>query len=183
VNDDDLKNMQRSLERATAAKDAPQVGLDSQTASLREAWLAFGRLLEAAQPSTELPLDRWKTTPPPARNRRWILPAAAVLAASLLVGVVAVWMLRATNQPQGAGPAPEQMVATSNHVAAPMREQPAAAPAVEGSEWDDSLDEQLAQAGRQVAYAQQDQFPGADTFGLVQYQIEQVRAEEQADKL
>ena len=107
-----------------------------------------------------------------------------MLAASLLVGVVAVWMLRATNQPQSPSPAPEQTAATSNHGASPTREQPAAAPAVEGSEWDDSLDEQLAQAGQQVAYAQQDQFfPGADAFGLVQYQIEQVRAEVQADKL
>jgi len=179
---DDLERMQRSLERATAAKDAPQADLDPQTASLREAWLTFGQLLEAAQPATELPLDRWMTTPP-ARKRRWLLPVAAVLAASLLIGVVTTWMLRATNRPQGPGPAPEQTVATSNHVAAPTPEQPTAAPAVNGSQWDDSLDEQLAQAGRQVAYAQQDQFPGADAFGLVQYRIEQVRAEVQADKL
>ena len=180
---EDLENMQRSLERATAAKDAPQAGLDPQTASLREAWLTFGQLLEAAQPATELPLDRWQTTPPRARKRRWLLPVAAVLAASLLVGVVATWMLRAANQPQSPGPAPEEMVATSNHVASPTREQPTAAPAVNGLQWDDSLDEQLAQAGRQVAYAQQDQFPGADAFGLMQYRIEQVRAEVQADKL
>ena len=179
----DRENMQRSLERATAAKDAPQADLDPQTASLREAWLAFGQLLEAAQPATELPLGRWMTTPPPARRRRWLLPVAAVLAASLLIGVVTTWMLRAANQPQSPGPAPEEIVSTSNHVAAPTREQPAAVPAGNGSQWDDSLDEQLAQAGQQVAYAQQDQFSGADAFGLVQYRIEQVRAEVQADKL
>jgi hypothetical protein len=180
---EDLERLQRSLERATAAKDAPQAGLDPQTASLREAWLAFGQLLEAAQPATELPLDRWMTTPPPARKRRWVLPAAAVLAASLLTGVVTTWMLRATNQPQGPGPAPEHTVSTSNHVAAPTPEQSIVAPTVNGSQWDDSLDEQLAQAGRQVAYAQQDQFPGADAFGLVQYRIEQISVEVQADKL
>ena len=180
---DDLERMQRSLERATAAKDAPQADLDPQTASLREAWLTFGQLLEAAQPATELPLDRWMTTPPRARKRRWILPVAAVLAASLLIGVATTWMLRATNQPQSPGPAPEQTVSTSNHVASPTREPPTTVPAVNGSQWDDSLDEQLAQIGRQVAYAQQDQFPGADAFGLMQYRIEQVRAEVQADKL
>jgi len=180
---EDLERMQRSLERATSAKEAPQADMDPQTASLRKAWLAFGQLLEAAQPATDLPLDRWQTTPPPARKRRWILPAAAVLAASLLIGVVTTWMLRAANQPQNPCPAPEQMVSTSNHVATPTSEQPAAVPTVNGSQWDDSLDEQLAQAGQQMAYAQQDQFPGADAFGLVQYQIEQVRAEIQADKL
>ena len=180
---EDLKKMQRSLERATAAKDAPQADLDPQTASLREAWLSFGQLLEAAQPATELPLEHWTITPPPAQKRRWILPVAAVLAASLLIGVVTTWMLRTANQPQSPGPAPEQTVSTSNHIASPTREQPTAVPAVNGSQWDDSLDEQLAQAGQQVAYAQQDQFPGADAFGLMQYRIEQVCAEVQADNL
>ena len=49
---EDLEKLQRLLEQATAAEDVSADELDPEAASLREAWIGFGQLLEAAQPPT-----------------------------------------------------------------------------------------------------------------------------------
>ena len=56
---DDVEQIQRLLEKATDAGSAPPDALDPETASLREAWLAFGQMLETASPpafNSPLPL-------------------------------------------------------------------------------------------------------------------------------
>ena len=159
----DIEKTQRLLEEATAAGDAPAEGLDSETAGLHEAWLAFGQMLEAAQPPTAPSIDRWKPTSTPPRRRRWFSTAAAALAVSLLIGLATAWMLRDTNRQKGPAAMPEQAAATN------------------GLQWDDSLDEQFAQVSQQMAYARNDRLPSADSFGPVWRAMERARLEIQAD--
>ena len=209
---EDHEKLQRMLEQATAAEGAREDDLDPQAASLREAWLSLGHLLEAAQPASydvplpfaedgpkcsplRAPTEGWsgegqeKCSPLPSgegqgvRARRWFLPAAGLLAASLLIGVMTAWMLRDANRQEGSTPVPEQIASTSRQATSLAHEQPQTALAVNGPQWDDSFDEQLAQVGQQMAYAGNDQFSGTDAFGLVQYRMEQFRQEVQADSL
>jgi len=42
---DDLHELERRLERATAAEISPDQSPDAETESLREGWLALGHLL------------------------------------------------------------------------------------------------------------------------------------------
>lgn len=87
------KDLERRLEQATAPADAPDVPLDAETASLREAWLAFGQVLEAAQPAPDEPLPL--RIPVVRRDSRghWWLAGSLALAASLLVMATAAWSL------------------------------------------------------------------------------------------
>ena len=102
----DLETSLRSLEEATAAGDRPADRLDAETASLREAWLAFGEMLEAAQPPrlryfSPLPLGEGPGVRAAlrVRRRRWRrLLAAGLLAASLLIAVATIWMLSGANR-------------------------------------------------------------------------------------
>jgi hypothetical protein len=184
---EDPDKLQRSLEQATAAEGASADGLDPETASLREAWLAFGQLLEAAQP----PLDKFPLPVTgerqegramrPDRLRRWLVPIAGLLAASLLVGIAITWMSRTTNPSENVRPAPEQTASTNRPVTAPAYEQPQPTTTAKGPQWDDSFDEQLAQLGQQMAYAREGQSCQSDDIALVQYRMEQFRQEIQAD--
>ena len=49
--------------------------------------------------------------------------------------------------------------------------------------WDDSLDEEIAQVGQQLLYAQQRSYVGADVGGLVQYGIEQMQQDLEGNSL
>jgi hypothetical protein len=178
---EDLDNLQQMLEQATAAEGEPEGDLDGQAASLREAWLAFGQLLEAAQPPLEtfpLPLtgeQQGGKATPPVRPHRWLVPIGGLLAASLLVGIATTWTLRTTNRSENSHTVPVQTASAQAH----KRPQPAATS--NGPEWNDSFDEQIAQLGQQLAYARDGQSGQPDAFGLVQYRIDQFRQEMQAD--
>ena len=52
---DELNELERQLEQATARSVPSGAPLDPQTASLREAWLAFGQLLSTAEPAVDQP--------------------------------------------------------------------------------------------------------------------------------
>ncbi len=101
------KELQRQLEKATAPGDVQPGQLDPETARFREAWTAFGRLLETAQPRQAPPLARLKQRPP-SRSRHRLLAVAVALAASLLLCAAATWIWRATVGPARPGMAPHQ---------------------------------------------------------------------------
>lgn len=184
---EEMKKLQRQLERATARGVDGESELDPQTARLRDAWTALGRLLEAA--TADAPsLDRWAQRPP-FRPRRWLVPATAALAASLLVAALAAWMWRAGNMPEKPGTAPpaatfatvksparqqtaETVAQRSAQVQNPRQPEPADAPA-----WDDALDERLAQVGQQVVRFQQDWTSQVAARAVLQYELDQVRAD------
>jgi hypothetical protein len=164
---ENLDKLERMLEQATAAQGQAQDGLDPEAASLGEAWIAFGRLLEAAEAPVEPAIGHW-AMPRPTPGRRWLLPAAALLAASLLIGIATTWTFRSTIAPSS----PVGQVAKL----------PPPTPAT-GPQWDDSWDEQIAQVGRNVIYAQQDLYAGPDPLGAVQYGIEQMQQDVEGSKL
>ena len=204
---EDLDKLQRLLEQATAAEGASEDDLNPQTGSLREAWTDFGRLLEAAQPApyysplptnlrsvpgegqvhnSPLPLGEGqgvRAIPRPARRRRRLLAAAALLAASLLIGVLTTWTLRETEPSMNPSPAQQQTAATKAGDATLVQQNHTAAPTANGPQWDDSLDEQIAQVGRRMIYAQQDLYAGADACGLVQYKMEQIQRDLEGNEL
>jgi hypothetical protein len=184
----DIETMQRSLEEATAARDAPADGdvladaLDPETASLREAWLAFGQMLETASSQAAPTIDHWGTLPP-ARRWQWRLPAAALLAASVLVAIAAAWMLHNTLWQGTAAVAPEKTVAANHEIAPSKQARAQTPPATDEPQWDDSLDEQFAQVGWQMLCIRQNQFFRTDAFGIVQYQLDQLSRAIQTDSL
>jgi hypothetical protein len=182
----DLEKTLRLLGKATTADDAPADRLDPETASLREAWLAFGELLEAVQPGDcpNFHVNENETVPfgAHARPRRQRLLAAGLLAASLLVGAVTVWMLYGARQENPAAE-PEQMAATNRQDAPSTQARAKNASTADEPQWDDSLDEQFAHVGWQMACVRQNQLFRTDAFGMVQYRMEQFRQTIQTDSL
>jgi hypothetical protein len=199
---DDSEEMQRMLEKATNGGSAPPDELDAETASLREAWLAFGQMLETASPpAMELPLGLEGGTTyspysplslregPEVRGtpshawRHWRLPAAALLAASLLVAVATAWMLYNVNQ-QADSKAPPEKIASTNGDVVPLKQSRTHAPAkADEPQWDDALDERFAQVGWQMLCVQHNQYFRTDAFGIVEYQLQQFSQAIKADKL
>jgi hypothetical protein len=102
VNDEPNK-LHEMLDRATAPTDQNPSGLDPETASLREVWLALGNLLEAnsanspnvvpsVSPSTfSVPTHRW-------RIHGWLALAATIL---ILAGLAALYFRPVANEPVG----------------------------------------------------------------------------------
>ncbi len=202
---DPFSGLEQTLERATAASDAPQSDLEPDTQSLREAWFEFGRLLEAAQPSAP-PLERWQ--PPPA-SRRWSPAVVAAVAASLLIlvgvcgaGIYWTW---------GGGGTSSGILALSGNVASNQHVKPAASavphlpsqtkqPAKQLAksnnlpnnssnnssndlQWDDSLDRQIAETGQDVALAQSDLGHAFDMTDFVRYRLQQAQQDFDTNKL
>jgi hypothetical protein len=178
----ELEELQRLLERATAAADASENDSDPEAASLREGWIAFGRLLEATQAPVEMSIDSRPVLPPKRPyGRFW--PAAGLLAASLLVCAVAMWRLQTASRTENASPSLAQTASTTvaratpatvAHSAPVKKEQKPVASADE-PQWDDSFDEQVAQVGQQMTDVQQNAYAWTDTSGAVQSKIEQIQ--------
>jgi hypothetical protein len=177
---DDLRQLARQLEQATAGPDAPKAALDPQTASLREAWLAFGQLLEAAT-STPGALPEAMPWTPPRGHRRWLLPAALAMAASLLVALTVAWGVSGHGPLAGPGGAPKEVASNGGkHIGpTPAPEpisptvSPAAAPAVELA-WDDTLDSEIVSAGRAVVSVGHDWLGRAAGSTAVPYGLSQL---------
>jgi hypothetical protein len=166
---EDIEKLQRMLEQATAAEEASEDGLDPETASLREAWIGFGRLLDAAEASavvSPLALASLKGTVP-VRPCCRLLPTAALLAASLLMGIVTAWMFQTPQRLVAPSGSPEQMATVDTGSLTPTEE----------PQWDDAFDEQMAQIDQQIVYVQQDADLLANASGSVQYQLEQMQQE------
>lgn len=157
---DELSKLQRQLEQATAADCPPEVPLDAETASMREGWLALGQLLEAAQPAPDEP-PKLRPIPRRTARTRWRLAGIAGLAASLVIGVTLGWSLIVLRH--SGSPSPPR-----GGVASQDMKQP------DELNWDDSLDQQIAQAGRQLISIQQDWYHLDDAFGPVHDGMEQM---------
>jgi hypothetical protein len=177
----------RSLDEATAAGDRGPEGLDEDTASLREAWLAFGEMLEAAQPASLVSprLSEVRSATKAARmRRRWQrLLTAGLLAASLLVATATIWMLSGGNHPGNSAGAPKQMAGTNPKVAPLQKGSTKSVAAADAPQWDDSLDEQFEQVGWRMLCVQENQAFRTDAFEHAQYRLEQLRETIQADSL
>jgi hypothetical protein len=191
----DLEKMQRLLEESTAAGDAPADVLDPEAASLREAWLAFGEMLESAQPPmllskiSLLPLGEGPGMRPAPSSTRPLWPrllATGLLAASLLIAVVTVCVrhgLMPQENQENHDRLAKQADSTQRQIA-PSNPLLAKSPSMaDAPQWDDSLDEQFAQVSRQIVYAGQNQYYRTDAFGLMQYRMEQFRQAIQTDSL
>jgi hypothetical protein len=167
----ETKNLQRQLEEATAAADAVDASLDAETASLRESWLAFGELLDTASGPTIEPPEMPRLPRRAVVPRRWLaLSAAAALVASLLI---AISLVISTMGPEQIAK-PE--IDTTPQVDPPPRTELVA----DELQWDDTLDEQIAQAGWQMVLVQQDRYRLDGPFSSLQDEIEQM--EEDIDK-
>lgn len=200
---DDLDRLQRALEQATAAGRVSADDLDAETCAMRETWLAFGQLLEAsnstgpqagAGPKTVSPLllgegpgvkaaEASINRPmlPRKRANRWLLSAAGLLAASLLFAIATGWIVRSGQQQSLKSEL--QQTASTQSLATPSSGQPKNLTAADVPPWDDSLDEQFTQIDQQVLDARRDQFADAGLLTSIQYRIELMRQDIQADSL
>ncbi len=179
---EELKKLERLLERATAAEDAPAKDPDPEAASLREAWIAFGRLLETAEPSAEASFASRPLPPPKRSYRRW-WPAVGILAASLLICAVAMWRLQTTSRPDNAASSSDLFATTRLVPSVPARKAQEPKTNANEPQWDDSFDEQVAQFGRQVIDVQQGSYAWTDNGGVVQSKIEQIQKDFQDNSL
>jgi hypothetical protein len=191
----DLERTVRMLEEATAVGDVPAERLDAETASLREAWLAFGEMLEAAQPPGVSENDcraetaryfsaaAFEGATRRAGARRRHLLMVGLLAASLLVAVATAWMLSGETPQDNPTDGPKQM-ATADPKAAPSQKgRVKSVSTADALRWDDSLDEQFEQVGWQMLCVQENQAFRTDAFEHAQYRLEQLRETIQADSL
>jgi hypothetical protein len=193
---EDINKLRQMLERATAVEDASVGELDQETVALREAWLSFGQLLEAAGPrdgaAVELPqqlayeLSQYKdiafakAVPRRARPYSWSLSVGVLVAASLLMGFfLTTWAPRGVDEPRNASPDGMQTAAIkADDRALVQQKQPATV--ADELRWDDTLDEQIDQVGQQVLYAEQR--PG-DAVAMLEYNIEQMQQELDENRL
>lgn len=168
---DDLRELERRLEEATASRDSAADNLDADTAALRAGWRALGELLETTQPEAEVSMPPMPL-PPDARRTRWAPVAAAALAASLLVALTATWYVRGTT------PAPKIAANAPKPSTEPIGQKPAVSDDLEIA-WDDSLDEEFAQAGQAIIQSQQDWLASASTWRVFHFedQLEDFKAD------
>ncbi len=177
---DDPRELERQLEQATARSGPSGAPLDPETASLREAWLALGQLLETAHPATDLPVQP-RAAPRARRRPRWLVPAAVALAASLLIGVTVVWTVRGlgpSSDASSGGMALEGASPSASIAQRPSRALPEAKLA-----WHDTLDNEIVLAGQAVVSAQEDWPILADASNSVQYGLQQVEKDVQGSPL
>jgi hypothetical protein len=179
----DIEELERRLEQATAPGWATSDPIDPEAASLREAWLAFGQLLESGQPpapDAPMPVDRWLARAKNSTRRekagwlhRW-MPKVAMLAASLAIVVGASWVIVGISRNRDLAGSAEK-IATTKDKASPTKEtQPPAVAKADEPKWDDSFDEQLASLSWQLACIRQNQNFRTDGIGIFQYQLKQL---------
>ena len=170
---DETRRLQEMLERATALGDEVPEDLDAETASLREGWLAFGKLLTDAQPAAGEAWENWQVTPRPVQRRRSLGLALAV-AASLLIAAGLTTAYRLLEGSSGVLPNPPTIAQDNRVPAGTVEESPAAIPQPDAEtrqdlqiaavpdqlEWDDSLDKQITAVAQAAALAREDWSPG-----------------------
>jgi hypothetical protein len=192
----DKNNLQRMLEKATDAGDVSPDELDPESASLRDAWLAFGQMLETAQPGSKSPIvpEELPIYAPlplgekpsvratlPHTTWQWHMRAASLLALTLLIAIVTTWKMQDPHRqtdPDGSRP----RTASTDHKTAPLK-QPNGQTLAKADEpqWDDKLDEQFAQVSWQMACIQQNQTLRTDAFGIIEYKLGQLSKAIQSD--
>jgi hypothetical protein len=197
----DVERLQRMLEEVTASDRAhPAPHDDPEAAGLREAWLAFGRLLEAADEAQsgnwnpEIVRQKEPLRTQPAERGRLLAPMVAAAAAICLAIGLGWWMSR-SGQPNGNGPAvvrtqqkpdqpqdvrPPQPKPVVPNVPAPSVAQgetnkpQQATAATKSSVWDDAIDTQITALSQQIDLVRQTWQHRVDDADLVQYRIDEV---------
>ncbi len=212
-----IQRLKQMLENATAA-DTSAAGNtvsaghstseshDAETASLREAWLAFGQLIRAADASLAA-MPNIATPPPKPRRSRW-LGLVAAAAAALLVAVTFGWCIGRNAKPDNREPSLVQRATPARPNPQPENKTASPAPAVKQdllqtavvraekatneqpktatattSTWDDPLETQIASVSQQISNVEQNWQHRVDDVDLVQYRIDAVSESLQDDKL
>jgi hypothetical protein len=183
--------LQQVLEQATAVKITPAQGQDPEVALLRAAWLAFGQLLDSAEPREGLPLVLPALSP--ARRWRWPRAVLGALAISLFVGIMVAWGLHGASQPANPPPVAPDLAVTTVQPAAtaivpaptpPGRELLAKDRSAAGNlKWDDSLDDEITLASQNVIRVQQSWSHRADAVDLLKDGLQEVVAEVEGNSL
>ena len=168
MNDD--QKLQEQLERVTAAGRHMPAGMNDDSASLRDTWLALGDLLDQAAAGKDAESRPAVGAAPselkPGRPQRWTLTATVALAASLLVGVGL-----ATSYLIGqSGTSPESTVDLL------AKQSPTAALASD-LQWDDALDEEIDNAQQAAAVATSDWYAQSAAVGEFNDRIQRMQSE------
>ncbi len=199
----EAERLQRMLEGVTAADRADPVPRDEpEAAGLRDAWLAFGRLLDAAEEAQSgnwHPKSVLQSEPPkkqPAKRGRYVAAFAAA-AAALCVALGLGWWLSRGGQPNGNGGQAivKKDSKTDQPQAAPTQQnqpQPIAptmpVPSIASNEtnkpkksadhsaWDDPIATQITEVSQQIDSVRQTWQHRTDDVDLVQYRIDEVSA-------
>ena len=166
---DETRELQHRLERATAAECLPQESLEPETASLREGWLALGQLIETAQPALDRPLPLRRAGP--KKTLRW--RKAVAMAASLAIGVALAWGLTAKYAADPTQPAREMAAASG----VSEKNVIAQVDPIAELEWDDSLDDQIAMVGWEIIQVQGDRYCLDDAFRPLWESIDRMEQE------
>lgn len=185
---DETERLRVMLERATVPGHEMPEDLDAETASLRESWLAFGRLLTDAQPVAGEAWEDRKVAPQPVPHRRSFGWTVAV-AASLLIaaGITIAYRLRdGSSGAQPNSPAiarddrgPAETVAAAPETPAPpkteVREDRQIAAVPDELKWDDSLDDQITAVAQAAALAGVDWYAQAGNWSAIERGLDEIK--------
>lgn len=185
--------LQRDLEWVTDPTARPERGVDPQTVALREAWMAWGRLLENAEAPVESSLIQRPKPRPPAR--RWLRAGMGIAAALLTLVAGSVWLALAARRADSPISEPEVVART------PGLPHPAETntPPQDDSElkggpspvtsndpaiaWDDTVDDEIAKVGENLIEVQQDWHTRTDALDVVWCGLGQIQAEVETEQL
>lgn len=154
---DELR-LQKMLDEATAPGSDFSADLDAETSSLREAWLALGRTLAAAEAAAGPPRE-FPQLATAATRRSWSKIAILALAASLLILAGAI-TLRGFNKNVAVKPPAE-----------------ADTKLLEGWEWDEAIDTEINNARQGVVWFGQDRHAASNSFPLAEEEIQEIQAD------
>lgn len=178
---EDFGKLQEMLEKATAPGAAPLRDADPQVRALREAWLAFGQLLESvppeAGPSAQCPVVR----PAPRAGRRFLL-ATSLLAASLMIAVAVSWMFRGPAAPSAeqatrdivlaSGPSGAMVQATRDE-----EKDEEENTSIDALAWNDAFEERITQVEAAMAHLRQEPLLSVNAVEAVQEGIARIEQE------
>jgi len=170
---DELR-LQKMLEEATAPGSGMPEGLDAETSSLRDAWLALGRTLAAAETAAGPPREFFELVPPPT-HRSWSRIAFFALAASLLILASALtWRgLMPNLAEQKPGNAGATAGSSSPSIAATESD----AKLLEGWEWDETIDSEIGNARLGIAGFGHDSRASSDSLRLTGQEILEIQSD------
>jgi hypothetical protein len=192
----EMARLQRMLEEVTASDRARPAPNDPEVAGLREAWLAFGRLLEAADQAQS---ENWNPESiqqkeplrkQAARHNRH-LTVTTTAAAALIIALGLGWWLRHDGRPKGHGlpdvvSAPHKDVqpqplknnvpvpAVVNNEASKTQQATTSNSAASATAWDDTIDTQIASVSQEIESVRQTWQHRVDDADMVQYRIDEV---------